>query len=144
MKTLYDKDKIVYNFVNMDKIFPSRDIKVSEEPRPIKRNIQTLPETFTFEGEKKNLQEYLDYFWSDGMIVIHKDEIVYENYWLGNNESKKHISWSIVKSFISALIGIAFEEGLIDSLEDPITKYLGDFKNTGYEDVSIKDILQMS
>ena len=144
VKTLYDKDKIVYNFVNMDKIFPSRNIKVSEDPKPIKRNIQTLPETFTFEGEKKNLQEYLDYFWSDGMIVIHNDEIVYENYWLGNDESKKHISWSVAKSFISALIGIAFEEGLIDSLEDPITKYLDDFKNTGYEDVSIKDILQMS
>ena len=114
VKTLYDKDKIVYNFVNMDKIFPSRDIKVSEDPKPIKKNIQTLPETFTFEGEKKNLQEYLDYFWSDGMIVIHNDEIVYENYWLGNDESKKHISWSVAKSFISALIGIAFEEGLID------------------------------
>ena len=117
----------------MDKIFPSRDIKASENPEPIKRNIQALPETFSFEGETKNLQEYLDYFWSDGMIVIHKDEIVYENYWLGNNESKRHISWSVAKSFISALIGIAFEEGLIVSLEDPITKYLGDFKNTGYE-----------
>ena len=144
VKTLYDKDKIVYNFVNMDKIFPSRNIKVSENPKPIKRNIQTLPETFSFEGETKNLKEYLDYFWSDGMIVIHKDEIVYENYWLDNNESKKHISWSVAKSFISALVGIALEEGLIDSLEDPITKYLDDFKNTGYEGVSIKDILQMS
>ena len=36
VKTLYDKDKIVYNFVNMDKIFPSRKIKVSEDPKPIK------------------------------------------------------------------------------------------------------------
>ena len=78
------------------------------------------------------------------MIVIHEDEIVYENYWLDNNESKKHISWSVAKSFISALIGIAFEEGLIDSLDDPVTKYLDDFKNTGYDNVSIKDILQMS
>ncbi len=144
IKTLYDKDKIVYNFVNMDKIFPSRNIKASDKPKPIKKNIQTLPETFSFEGETKNLQEYLDYFWSDGMIVIHKDEIVYENYWLGNNESKKHISWSVAKSFISALVGIAFEEGLIDSLEDPITKYLDDFETTGYDNVSIKDILQMS
>ena len=144
IKTLYDKDKIVYNFVNMDKIFPSRNIKASDKPKPIKRNIHTLPETFSFEGETKNLQEYLDYFWSDGMIVIHKDEIVYENYWLGNNESKKHISWSVAKSFISALVGIAFEEGLIDSLEDPITKYLDDFEKTGYDNVSIKDILQMS
>ena len=144
IKTLYDKDKIVYNFVNMDKIFPSRNIKASDKPKPIKKNIQTLPETFSFEGETKNLQEYLDYFWSDGMIVIHRDEIVYENYWLGNNESKKHISWSVAKSFISALVGIAFEEGLIDSLEDPITKYLDDFETTGYDNVSIKDILQMS
>ena len=48
------------------------------------------------------------------MIVIHKDEIVYENYWLGNNETKKHISWSVAKSFISALVGIVLEEGLND------------------------------
>ncbi len=144
VKTLYDKDKIVYNFVNMDKIFPSRNIKSSENPKPIKKNIKSLPETFIFEEEEKNLEKYLDYFWSDGMIVIHKDEIVYENYWLGNNENKKHISWSVAKSFISALVGIAYEEGLIDSLNDPVTKYLEDFKDTGYADVSIKDILQMS
>ena len=91
VKTLYDKDKIVYNFVNMDKIFPSKSINASDNPKPLKRNIRTLPETFLFEGDQMNLQEHLDYFWSDGMIVIHKDQIVYENYWLGNNENKKHI-----------------------------------------------------
>ena len=144
VKTLYDKDKIVFNFLNMDKIFPTREIKASKNPRPLKRNIKTLPETFFFEGEEKNLQEYLDYFWSDGMIVLHKNEMVYENYWLGNNENKRHISWSVAKSFISALVGIAYEEGLIDSLDDPVTKYLDDFKETGYDDVTIKDILQMS
>ena len=144
LKTLYDKDKIVYNFLNMDKIFPTREIKASKNPKPLKRNIKTLPETFFFEGEEMNLQEYLDYFWSDGMIVLHKNEMVYENYWLGNNENKRHISWSVAKSFISALVGIAYEEGLIDSLDDPVTKYLDDFKETGYDGVTIKDILQMS
>ena len=144
VKTLYDKDKIVYNFLIMDKIFPTREIKASKNPKPLKRNIKTLPETFFFEGEEKNLQEYLDYFWSDGMIVLHKNEMVYENYWLGNNENKRHISWSVAKSFISALVGIAYEEGLIDSLDDPVTKYLEDFKETGYDGVTIKDILQMS
>ena len=104
VKTLYDKDKIVYNFVNMDKIFSSRSINASDNPKPLKRNIRTLPKTFLFEGDQMNLQEHLDYFWSDGMIVIHKDQIVYENYWLGNNENKKHISWSVAKSFISALV----------------------------------------
>ena len=144
VKTLYDKDKIVYNFLNMDKIFPTREIKASKNPKPLKRNTKTLPETFFFEGEEKNLQECLDYFWSDGMIVLHKNEMVYENYWLGNNENKRHISWSVAKSFISALVGIAYEEGLIHSLDDPVTKYLNDFKETGYDGVTIKDILQMS
>ena len=150
VKTLYDKDKIVYNFLNMDKIFPTREIKASKNPKPLKRNIKTLPETFFFEGEEKNLQEYLDYFWSDGMIVLHKNEMVYENYWLGNNENKRHKRFSykyyllVAKSFISALVGIAYEEGLIDSLDDPVTKYLDDFKETGYDGVTIKDILQMS
>ena len=45
VKTLYDKDKIVYNFLNMDKILPTREIKSSKNPRTLKLNIKTLPET---------------------------------------------------------------------------------------------------
>ena len=45
---------------------------------------------------------------------------------------------------MSALIGIALDEGLIEDINDPIIKYLDDFKGTGYEGVSIKNLLQMS
>jgi len=55
-----------------------------------------------------------------------------------------HISWSVAKSFISGMIGIALEEGLIENLQDPITKYLPQLKECGYNGVPIKDILQMS
>ena len=41
-------------------------------------------------------------------------------------------------------MGIALDEGLIDSIDDPVTKYLPEFKDTGYEGVKIKNILQMS
>ena len=50
----------------------------------------------------------------------------------------------MAKSFLSALIGIAVDQGLIDSIDDPVTKYLDDFKGTGYQAVPIKDLLQMS
>ena len=69
---------------------------------------------------------------------------MYENYWHNNNQTSQHISWSVAKSFLSALIGIAVERGQIDSINDPITKYLSDFTNTGYNNVSIKNLLQMS
>ena len=48
IKTLYDKDKIVYNFTNMDKIFPSRDIKPSKEPDENTPLAELLPAKIAF------------------------------------------------------------------------------------------------
>ena len=76
---------------------------------------------------------------TDGLIFA--GELLYENYWNGNTQA---LAFSVTKSFVSALVGIAHHDGLIDSIEDPITKYLPDFNGTGYEGVRIKDILQMS
>ena len=141
---LYDEDRIVYNFVNMDKIFPSTGIDASKEPHVFKKKQFKLPEFYEFEGKKHDLSQALDYFKSDGMIVLHDGYLVYENYWHGNSKDSKHISWSVAKSFLSALIGIAHNDGLIPDLDEPITKYLKDFIGTGYDNVPIKDILQMS
>ena len=70
--------------------------------------------------------------------------MIYEDYFNGNTPTSKHISWSVAKSFLSALVGIAVRDGLIDDINDPITKYLPDFKDTGYDGIKIKNILQMS
>ena len=145
LSNLYNKDTIAHNFINMDKIFITSDpVTPSDDPYIFEEDLIELPETFTFEGEEKNLKEALDYFCTDGLLILHNDKTLYENYWNGNDRYSKHISWSVAKSFLSALIGIALEEGLIDSIEDPATKYLPDFKGTGYEGVKIKNILQMS
>ena len=145
LSNLYNKDTIAHNFINMDKIFITSDpVAPSDDPYIFEEDLIELPETFTFEGKEKNLKEALDYFCTDGLIILHNDRILYENYWNGNDRYSKHISWSVAKSFLSALIGIALEEGLIDSIEDPATKYLPDFKGTGYEGVKIKNLLQMS
>ena len=141
---LYDENRIVYNFLNMDMVFPSIGIEASRDPHVFPKKQFKLPEFYEFDGKKHNLSEALEYFKSDGMVVLHNGHLVYENYWLGNSKDSKHISWSVAKSFLSALIGIAHDDGLIPDLNDPITKYLKDFVGTGYENIAIKDILQMS
>ena len=103
-----------------------------------------MPETFFFDGEQRLLSEELEHYKTDGLIVLHNGNLLYENYWNNNSATSKHIAFSVTKSFVSALVGIALDEGLIDNIEDPITKYLPDFNGTGYEGVRIKDILQMS
>ena len=145
LANLYDEESIASNFINIDKIFTvSEPIPSSEEPYIFNKKPYNLPETYFFEGEERNFQEDLDHFKTDGLIVLHNGDMLYENYWNGNSASSKHIAFSVSKSFLSALIGIAVGDGLIDSIEDPVTKYIPDFNGTGYEGVRIKDILQMS
>ena len=142
---LYQKDNIAENFISMDKLFnPGPMIKAADEPYTFKTQSFSLPQSYQFEGESKDLIEALDYFETDGLLVLKNDTILYEQYWHGNSKSSQHISYSVAKSFLSALIGIAYEDGLIDDLNDPIDKYLTDFNNSGYAGVPIVDLLQMS
>ena len=141
---LFDEDKITNNFININKVFPTTPIAKSNSPYVFVKRAFELPEFYELDGKTYNLEESLDYFKSDGLIVLHNGDLLYESYWQGNSKDTNHISWSVAKSFLSALIGIAYHDGLIADLNDPITKYLKDFIGTGYENVPIKDILQMS
>ena len=52
-------------------------------------------------------------------------------------------SWSVAKSFTSTLIGIAIDEGYINSIEDPITDYLPEWKNQDQDKILLKHLLSM-
>ena len=146
LANLYNEKTIAKNFINIDKIFNniSNPIPSSENPIIFKKKEFYLPETYTYEGKKLNLQEGISHFHTDGLIVLHDGKMLFEQYWNENNKDSKHISFSVAKSYLSALIGIAIDEGLIESIDDTVSKYLDDFIGTGYEDVKIKNLLQMS
>ena len=144
---LYDEDKIANNFINMNKLFTtSEPIQPSSKAKPLPKSDKpfSLPSTFYFEDKDQDLNAALKHFKTDGLLIIKEGEVVYEEYFNGNSQTTRHISWSVAKSFLSSLVGIAVNDGLIDDINDPITKYLPDFKNTGYDGIKIKNILQMS
>jgi CubicO group peptidase (beta-lactamase class C family) len=84
------------------------------------------------------MPDLLDRTFTTGILVVKNDAIVYEQYFQGNLASARNTSWSIAKSFISALVGIAIAEGKINSINDPITKYVPELINSGYNNVPIK------
>ncbi len=57
-------------------------------------------------------------------MIIKNDVIFSEKYFQGYTKSDKNTSWSVAKAFISALISLALHENYIESIDDPITKYL--------------------
>ena len=132
-------------FINMEQYFDKTEVQKSTTPfkYPQTTNI-TLPASFTAKGQEFNTLDYLDSSYTQGFLVIQNDTIVYENYWRGMEQDTRHISWSMAKSVVSALLGIAKGEGKFGSVEKTVDEYLPQFKGTGYEGVKVKDVLQMS
>jgi CubicO group peptidase (beta-lactamase class C family) len=141
---LFDQDVIVENFRHMDGIIGTRTVHKADQVTTFEKDPQPLPASFTYNGESIDLQQFLKDQYTTGMIVIKDNKIAFEEYWLGNDDKSVVISWSVAKSMISALIGIAMDEGLIMDVDDPVTDYVPFLKGTGYDNVPIKHILQMS
>ncbi len=141
---LYDEDRIADNFVGMREIFPVSVVRAGPRSSPLRAGSMELPEFFEHDGKRRRTTEYLDYSRSTGMLVLRGDEVLFEQYWLGHRADRQHISWSVAKSFVSALVGIALEEGRFDGIDEPITRYLPELVGTGYDGVAIRDILEMS
>jgi CubicO group peptidase (beta-lactamase class C family) len=141
---LFDADIIVENFSHMDEVAPIKTLKATDNVRPLTPNPQPLPETFTFKGETHNLQDWLSNSSATALVVIQDDNLVFEDYFQGTQATDKRISWSMAKSFLSALFGIAVSEGKIPDLNAAVTDYVPSLKGSGYDGVSIKNVLQMS
>lgn len=143
--TLFKPEEIVYNFTHMAEIFPATRVPAStqSQPLPVGTAIQ-LPEQFAIFGETHNTDEFLKKTGTTGLLVLQNGQIVFEQYYQGHHPDEVHISWSLAKSTLSALTGIALHEGLIHSVQDPVDQYAPDLKGTGYEGVRLKDVLQMS
>lgn len=77
-------------------------------------------------------------------LVFKNDSILFEKYYNGFNESSKSNSFSMVKSIISALMGIAIQEGYIKSLDQKVIDFIPDLKGPYAEQVSIADLSSMA
>ncbi len=92
----------------------------------------------------------LDAFLADAdtqaFIVIQDGRVLYEGYFDGATRDTVVTSFSVGKSFTSALVGIAVAEGSIESLDDPITAYLPELeqRDAAFTAVTVRHLLSMS
>lgn len=144
-QTYTHPDKVTENFRSSFEVFGGTTIKAPSDTLPFRRvDGISLPETFEYEGETHTVSSMLDDTYTTGFLVAVDDQVVHEEYRQGESAEDQHIMFSVSKSFVSAMVGIALREGKFDSIEDPITKYLPELRSSGYNGVRIKDILQMS
>jgi len=133
------------HFCRMDGFYPVRRLPSAAKPQPFPVGQPlTLPEHYRFGDADRDLMPFLDETDTSALLVMVDGKIRFEEYYLTGGAEVPWTSWSVAKSFVSALVGIAIEEGLITSVEDPIDQYLPMIKGSAYEGVSIRNALQMS
>jgi CubicO group peptidase (beta-lactamase class C family) len=93
-----------------------------------------------------SLGDYLEASETTAFLVIHNDKLLYERYFNGYNERSVNTSFSMAKSFASALVGIAIDEGHIKSVDEPITDYIPELleKDKRFKSITIQHLLTMT
>ncbi|HSO19263.1 MAG TPA: serine hydrolase [Desulfosarcina sp.] len=141
---LFEPPGIAENFRGMTRVFDYRTVRRSGPLYRIPYASKRLPESYTYEGGRRELTEWIQRTGTSGLIIIHDGKIAFERYYGGNAAQTHWISWSMCQPMVSALVGIALEEGLIRGLADPVTAYVPRLEASGYRGAALKDALQMS
>lgn len=79
-----------------------------------------------------------------GVMVLADGKVVHEEYGLGLGPKDRWTSFSVAKSFTSTLLGAAVKDGLIASMDDPVTKYIPGLAGSAYEGVTVRQLATMT
>lgn len=92
-----------------------------------------------------NIDSFIKGTETAAFLLIRNDTLIYERYFMGFNDSTLFPSNSMAKSYTGTLVGIAMDEGLIQSDREPITHYLPELgkRDPRFHHITIRHLLNM-
>ena len=137
-----------YGYLHMRNFFPTAKITHAKTASKITKQIDPKIAALKIIDPKTSkpvdMDTYLKHTYSDTIVVIKGDKVVYEKYLNGMNEKQPHQMMSVTKSFAGLLGLMAVEEGLL-SEDDKISKYVPELKNaSAFNDATFRQVLNMT
>lgn len=127
-------------FPMMQAIYPSIQISKGKEIISFEELKNLTPKW----SDKTTLSSYMKDNHVKGIIVVQNNQIRLEEYAEGVDQNTLWTSFSVAKSISSLLVGVALNEGEIESLEDPLQKYIPEFRGYDYGKVTVRQLLTMT
>lgn len=135
----------VHTFRNIDRLFPTRTVRHGAVPYPLPLAARPLRAIeFTARGQQHSIHDYVRLNRVTGLLVLKNGHIVLERYEAGNTPSTRWMSMSIAKSITSTLIGMAWVDGAIRTLDDSVTRYVPSLRGSAYDGVTVRQLLTMT
>lgn len=130
------------------KLLGSLPIPSVLKPESLPNEAVNLPSFYTWAGEDiskhyKTLPKLLKRSNTTAFLVIKDGKILYEEYANGVNKHDITQVFSVTKIFVTAILGIAIQEGYIQSLEQSVSDFIPEYKSKQYKNLKISHLLQM-
>lgn len=137
-------DHSLYYNTHMNEFMPTALASPNDEYKPLKRNIQSDLDNLMVETKTKGKMTMKDYladpqFRTQGFMLIHKGEVVYEAY-PGMKKTDRHVWASSAKTTVGLVMAQLVAEGKVDPSK-PATEYVPQLKGSVWDDVTVLDVL---
>jgi len=132
-----------YAYRIVDQLFAHRVIRRGPGVRGLPRGEEIAPR-YVVDGREHDVASFMDRNVIAGLLVIRHGKVVLERYGLGLQEDDRWSTMSTVKSMTAMLVGTAVRDGVIASIDDPLTRYLPALRGSAYEGVTLRHVMTMS
>ncbi len=134
-------------FSNTREVVPTSNITkgtgaISALPVALRDDLDSVPWTVLGSDKRMTWGEAFDANYTDGIVVLHKGQIVYERYAGALTPAKQHWAFSVTKSFVGVLGAIRVLDGsLIETKLIPY--YIPELKDSGFGNATVRQVMDM-
>lgn len=125
------------NFPHMERLFPGNIVRRGSK-------VRALPRGAPLPIAESEVEAFISSQNVSGLIVLQNGKVRLERYARGYGPEGRWTSFSVAKSFTSTLVGAAIRDGYIKSVDEPVTKYIPELAGSGYDGVTIHQLLTMT
>ncbi|MEH6789489.1 serine hydrolase domain-containing protein [Parasphingorhabdus sp.] len=130
-------------FRQMEVLTTTRTIEAGDNLRQLETG-KPLPATLKTGQGELSIDSYMADQRLAGIVVLQDGKIRLEEYRMDFDKDKRWTSFSVAKSLVSTLVGAAIKDGFIKSLDDPLTAYIPELEGSGYDGVTVQQLLTMT
>ena len=137
-----------YSVTHMRQFLPT--VAVSRglaAPQPLAYRLDPLIDSLQFfPWNSKQPMSFADSLWhnyTDGMLILHQGEVVYERYFGSLKEDNKHAAMSVTKSFTGTLAAMLVAEGVLDPSK-AVVEYVPELKDSAFGDATVRQVMDMT
>ena len=129
---------------HFDQLTPARKVAKGSAVFELKRPGRELGVQYMHQGSRADTEWFLSKNRNTGLLVLKGDTIAVERYQYDRKPEHRFQSYSMAKTVVAMLVGIAVAEGKIASIDDRADQYLPALKGHPYGETKLRDLLTMS